>query len=178
VSARYHFEDESPRSRAPAAVAIGSTAVLALSVVILAVALARQKPTNDRAAAAVAPKVTSPKGQPDRPAWVGNRYEVVGYYWGGSTDHSGRVMWFVKDRPPRVGAVMSGDEYYRYSTASALAPQVRCVFDRPPSVLPLAGQRVRVTGMATYTPSPGWPVPSSPEDLEHCSAQVLGDAGD
>jgi primase-polymerase (primpol)-like protein len=88
------------------------------------------------------------------------------------------VVWFVKDRPPRVGAAMSFDEFRRYSAESALAPQVRCVFDRPPSVLPLVGQRVGVTGVATYTPSPGWPVPSSPEDLEHCSGPVLRDADD
>jgi hypothetical protein len=173
VSARYGLEDESPRSRAPAVVAAASAAVLALSLVILAIALARQKATNGREAAAVAPKVTPAKGHPDRPAWVGNRYEIVGYFWGNSTDPSGRVVWFVKDRPPRVGAVMSGDEFYRHAMASGLAPQVRCTFDRPPSVLPLPGQRLRVTGVATYTPSPGWPVPSMPEDLEHCSAEVL-----
>jgi hypothetical protein len=52
VSARYHFEDESPRSSAPVVVAIASATVLVLALVILAVALARHNSEGEQHAAA------------------------------------------------------------------------------------------------------------------------------
>jgi hypothetical protein len=110
---------------------------------------------------------------------AGHRYELVGYFWGSDTDKSGRVVWCLKSRPPLVGAFGPAEDGYRVAVESAYVPQVRCAFDQPPAMLPLAGQRFRITGVAADTgfKPDDWFYPWATK-LEHCTYEPRRDAVD
>jgi hypothetical protein len=136
--------------------------------------------TKPARAKGITPQAAAPASRP-KPAWVGRPFEVRGYYEHTWTDRAGRTNVFVAARPPEeAGVTRSATDIYR-SVAEAIAtPRVRCVFDRPPSVVLLEGQRVRVAGVAAESGGdPGDPHdPERPYLLEHCTLLPTRDADD